>query len=1011
MSNSPKSKHRSVAEQIIVELIVDDSQLQPTIDRLEKTGQIDAKMAAGFKQTTAEINKQAAAIKAGAASTAPLKKNLDDVNKAVKGMTASFMEGFQEGVIETLKDAGVTAQQFTDALASGATEVSAPTESLRQRLKALTEQISQLKLTGEDNTEQFRELVTEAGRIKDAIGDAGQEIRKAASDTELFDNLLGSAQAVAGGFAVAQGTAALFGDESEDLQKTLLKVNSAMAILQGLQSISNALEKEGAITMLVANAQLKIKNAQQVIDNALTSQSVIVRGAATVAQKALNLAMAANPIGILVVAIAGLITLLATYGRSAATAARQTSNLNVALDAGAKAFEDRADAIKQQGDAVISALENQGAVGSKIAQQEVSNQQLLIEARKQRLAELRKLEAENQEADLEKRQELNNAIRDLDDQLLADSLQVSNLEAKQKKISYEEDLKNRVAATEAALVKAKEGSEQQLALQKQLITQRAALELNADGLLQSQRAAIVAKAEQERQELQAAFDKRRIDLELKSIETRLINVREGSQEELSLKLQQLRLQVQAELTSSKLSEAEKKAIKEKGLQEQLKLQREFNARVRAEAIQAQIDLNTADLVNVRVNAEDKLLLTISNIELAAALEVEAANKNAAKIKAINAKRDADIAVAKKAFIEQQAQNEIDLVTARQGANNRALQRISNDEKASARARIAAVQQIAEFELDNIQTREDALEEERKKRLISDEEYNTRYAQLQDEKAKITEDAEKKITDINTSENEKRRKKDQETIELVVQTTQQVIDIISQINDIKSQKDQERIQGERARIEELREAGAITEKEAILRNKRLDAEEKKLKREAAIRDKNLAIFNAIINTAQAVTKALASAPPPLNAILAGIAGALGAAQIAVIASRPIPKFRTGKKNRYEGPGIIGEAGAELFEHNGRMFVANKETIVWMGKDDKVYTPTETKQMLPEVDHKVMDWKPEDKQTGMAIDYEQLGKSVGRHVKIPGITIDEDGFKVFQQEGMSRKNYMDKYYSSK
>lgn len=1000
-----------MAETILIELVVDDSQLEPALDRLEKMGLIDAKMANGFRQTTAEINKQATAINKDTAAVGSLKKTFADLASTANKIGGDFEQGFAQGVMDALKEAGITLEQFIEKLKEGPKEAEGPTDSLGQRLKLLTQEIAKAKLAGEDNTEAFRAMVVEAGQIQDAIGDAGAEIKNFASDSRLLDNILGSAQALAGGFAVAQGTIALFGEENEELQKTLLKVNALMAVLQGLQSISNALQKEGAITQLLSNKQRIITNAQIAIENGLQSQSIIVRFGAAAAQRVLNAAMAANPVGILVTAIAGLITLLATYGRSAAEAARQTSNLNVALDAGAKAFEDRADAIKRQGDAVINALENEGVIGSKIAQQEISNQQLLIDARKQRLAELKKLEEENQDADLEKRKELNNAIRELDDQLLSDTIELNNLETKGKKILYDEDLKNRIAASEAALINAEEGTEQQLALQKQLITQRAQLELNADGLLQAQRSAIIAKAEQERQELQSAFDKRRLDLQLKNIETQLINVREGSQEELKLQLQQLRLQVQSEITSTKLSEAEKKAIKEKGFQAQLKLQREFNARVRAEAIQAQIDLNTADLVNVQSNAEDKLLLTISNIELAAVLEIEAAKGNAAKIKAINAKRDADIAAARKAFIEQQAQNEIDLTTARAGAGNRALQRIADNEKLNARARITAIQQLAEFELSNIKTREDALEEERKKRLIGEEEYNTRYAQLQDEKAKVSEEAEKKITGIQISENEKRRKNNEEIVQLVIQTTQQVLDIVGQINDIRTQKDEDRIRGERARIEELREAGAITEKQALERTKRLDVEEKRIKREAAQRDKNLAIFNAIINTAQAVTKALASAPPPFNAILAGIAGALGAAQIAVIASRPIPKFRTGKKNKYEGPGIIGEAGAELFEHDGRMYVANKETIVWMGKDDKVYTPTETKQMLPEVDHKVMNWKPENQQQNEVIDYEQLGKAVGKHVKIPGVTIDEDGFKVWQQEGMSRKNYMDKYYSSK
>src|ERR1051325_750034 len=288
---------------VVIEFVTNDEQLESTIDKLEKTGAIDSKLASAFKQTTAEINKQSAAIKSTASSTAPLKKNLEDVNKATKKFAQDFMTGFNEGVLETLKEAGVSAEEFAAALGSGQTEVSKSSDSLRTRLKALTQQIAEMKLAGEDGTEQFQKLVIEAGNIKDAMADAGAEIKNAGSDTRTFDNLLGAAQAVAGGFAVAQGAAALFGDESEELQKTLLKVNAAMAILQGLQTVGNAVQKEGAVVQLFSNSQRIIGNAQLAVENGLQSTSVVVRLAAAAAQRILNAAMAANPILLFVSAL------------------------------------------------------------------------------------------------------------------------------------------------------------------------------------------------------------------------------------------------------------------------------------------------------------------------------------------------------------------------------------------------------------------------------------------------------------------------------------------------------------------------------------------------------------------------------------------------------------------------------------------------------------------------------------------------------------------------------------
>jgi hypothetical protein len=60
----------------------------------------------------------------------------------------------------------------------------------------------------------------------------------------------------------------------------------------------------------------------------------------------------------------------------------------------------------------------------------------------------------------------------------------------------------------------------------------------------------------------------------------------------------------------------------------------------------------------------------------------------------------------------------------------------------------------------------------------------------------------------------------------------------------------------------------------------------------MKNKDVAYAMAIINTAEAVTKALAYAPPPFNIALAAISGAAGAAQIAIISKQNIPSAAKG-----------------------------------------------------------------------------------------------------------------------
>lgn len=97
--------------------------------------------------------------------------------------------------------------------------------------------------------------------------------------------------------------------------------------------------------------------------------------------------------------------------------------------------------------------------------------------------------------------------------------------------------------------------------------------------------------------------------------------------------------------------------------------------------------------------------------------------------------------------------------------------------------------------------------------------------------------------------------------------------------------------ELASLESQLESGQISREE-------YDKKRRQLERKKAIDQKNAAIFDAVIATALAVANAL-SVAPPLGYILAGISAALGAVQIGVIASQPLPSFKDGGLVREHG----------------------------------------------------------------------------------------------------------------
>jgi hypothetical protein len=131
---------------------------------------------------------------------------------------------------------------------------------------------------------------------------------------------------------------------------------------------------------------------------------------------------------------------------------------------------------------------------------------------------------------------------------------------------------------------------------------------------------------------------------------------------------------------------------------------------------------------------------------------------------------------------------------------------------------------------------------------------------------------------------------------------------------------------------------LSEKQKAAINKKFDAQEKAIKLKAWKDDKKAALAQAVINGALAVTKALPNIP------LAVASGVAAAAQIAVIIAEKPPEFATGVRNFKGGPAIVGEAGTELVEEQGKLWLAEKATLANLAPGANVYNAQETASMV-------------------------------------------------------------------
>ena len=113
--------------------------------------------------------------------------------------------------------------------------------SLKKQLREAQNEVVSLSDKFGATSQQAVLAAKKAAELRDRIGDA-KALTDAFNPDQKFRALTSSLAGVAGGFAAVQGAMGLFGAESENLQKTLVKVQSAMALSQGLEAVGNSID-------------------------------------------------------------------------------------------------------------------------------------------------------------------------------------------------------------------------------------------------------------------------------------------------------------------------------------------------------------------------------------------------------------------------------------------------------------------------------------------------------------------------------------------------------------------------------------------------------------------------------------------------------------------------------------------------------------------------------------------------------------------------------------------------
>ena len=204
--------------------------------------------------------------------------------------------------------------------------------SLRKELKDLTIQLQNL----DPASKEFEKVAQRAGQIKEQMRGVADAINDA--DPEVFGGKFQrTAEGIAGAFSAVTGAQALFGQQSEEIEKQMLKVQGAIALTQGISSMkelkNDALDLATSIKTKVIGAVTSLTGAELANAQATGTMTALqkvytfVVGASTGAMKAFRIALAATGIGAIVVLLGLAAQAMGVFGDSTDETAEKVKQL------------------------------------------------------------------------------------------------------------------------------------------------------------------------------------------------------------------------------------------------------------------------------------------------------------------------------------------------------------------------------------------------------------------------------------------------------------------------------------------------------------------------------------------------------------------------------------------------------------------------------------------------------------------------------------------------------------
>ena len=449
---------------------------------------------------------------------------------------------------------------------------------------------------------------------------------------------------------------------------------------------------------------------------------------------------------------------------------------------------------------------------------------------------------------------------------------------------------------------------------------------------------------------QAAYDTQRADIDLKN---RLATVKEGSEEEYTLKLNQLEKQREAEIADAKKTGADVALINAKYRKQEEDLLEEH--------IQKQMEILNKKSANAQLRADADYEAKVEQLEKEYSAEIRNAKHTGKTVEQIKADYNRRRTEIDNQYADDTLQRQIDLISSQ-----------------------------LQFE--------DMGKEEREKLQLE-------LTKLTKQLARQRADAEKQATEEAVQADEaaaaKRKQNLQDWAQRAGEAIGRISDFMSALYDNQIQKIEELLEAEQERYEQevnhidyLAEHGAITEEEAEIRKRdaaaataakqeQLEKKKAQIEYRKALMEKANTIAQIGMATSLGIMQALAMFPP--NIPLASFIGAMGAIQLATALAQPIKAYAEGTKGKPHpgGLALVGDGGSqELVMYDGKAYVTpDSPTLVDLPRGAEVI-PDITTKTLQDLGASLNMSIPRDRSTGQPIvinDYSALESRVASNTK--------------------------------